>query len=102
MSRRDRAKVKVTAKNFKELYPTTKMTFPGALGVNTVEKTPVRNMRTPNGFAQIRYAYLTDIIDVMERRIKKQGQKPNMQKHKKVSKEMIILTERLQKEEFTG
>ena len=102
MSRKDRAKLKITAKNFKELYPTTKMTFPGVLGVNTVEKIPVRNMRTQNGFTQVRYAYLTDIINVMERRIEKQGNKPTMKKHKKVWEEVIILTERLQKEEFAG
>jgi len=102
MSRKDRAKIKITTKNFTELYPTTKMTFPGVMGVNTVEKTPPRNMRTPKGFAQVRYVYFTDIIDVMERRIEKQGHRPNMRKHKKVWKEMIILTERLQKEEFAG
>lgn len=100
--RKDRIKIRVTAANFKKLYPATKTTFQGVLGVNTQTKATDRNMRKPNGFAQVKYVYFTDIINVMERRIEKVGARSNMHKHLKNWTEMIILTERLQKEEFTG
>ena len=80
-SREDRKKLRITRENYYDYFLKDSIKFPAIIGANTEILAPHRTMKSPYTYSTIRFLYLSDIVAVMDTRIKKHEQNPRMKKH---------------------
>lgn len=78
--RKDREKLRITRSNFYDYFNKDTIKFEGILGANTDILAVKRMMKSPDSYAQIRYLYISDIINVLTRRLDKHENNHRMRK----------------------
>ena len=78
MARADRDKLKITKENFYVYFDEKTLEFQNIIGANTAIVAPKRTTRSKNTYSQVAFLYPSDIVKVMEKRIDKHKNKPQM------------------------